>query len=89
MTIDQLSYTWKFHTNISESNVPLIDQLHLDKKTLGARMYTSLMGTFDFPTPINFLGLTSVGKIVCTLVDRTDPWVLPSQANLDVPLSAT
>ena len=52
------------------------------------------MGIFDFPTPINYLGMTSVGKTVCifgevsSVVDRTDPWVLPSQAEPDVPLSA-
>ena len=46
---------------------------------LGDEMYTSLMGTFDMVAPINYLGTMSVGKNICTVVDRTDPWVLPSQ----------
>ena len=50
-------------------------------------MYASLMGTFDFPTPINYLGSTSVGKSITTVVDRTDPWVIPSCHELEVPLS--
>ena len=41
-------------------------------------MYASLMGTFDLLAPINYIGFTSVGKSIATVVDRTDPWVLPS-----------
>ena len=51
-------------------------------------MYTSLMGTFDLPTPVNYIGSTSVGRSIATVVDRTDPWVLLSPHELDVPLSA-
>ena len=50
-------------------------------------MYSSLMGTFDIPTPINYLGSTSVGKSITMVVDRTDPWFLPSRYKLEVPLS--
>ena len=50
-------------------------------------MYASLMGTFDLPAPINYIGSTSVGKSIATIVDRTDPWVLPSPHELEVPLS--
>ena len=32
----------------------------------------SLMGTLNLPAPITFLGMTSVGKTVCTIVDRTE-----------------
>ena len=49
-------------------------------ESLGAGMYTSLMGIFALPAPIKFLGTTSVGKIVCTIVDRfpnnMNPWHL-------------
>ena len=45
------------------------------------------MGTFDFPAPIKFLGMTSVEKTICTVVDRMDPWVLPLQAEPNVSLS--
>ena len=88
MTIDQLSYTRKICTHTSKSNVPLVNQLHPTNEILGAGMYTSLIDTFDFPAPINLLGLTSVGKTICTIVYRTDPWVLSLQADHDVPLSA-
>ena len=50
-------------------------------------MYSSLMGTFDFPALINYLGSTSVGKSIAMVVDRTDPWVLPSRHEPEVPLS--
>ena len=46
------------------------------------------MGTFDIPTLINYLGSTSVGKSIAMVVDRTDPWVLPSHHEPEVPLSA-
>ena len=49
-------------------------------------MYASLMGTFDLPTPINYIGSTSVGKSIATVVNRTDPF-LPSHHELEVPLS--
>ena len=46
------------------------------------------MGTFDTPDPINYLGSTSVGKSITMVVDRNDPWVLPSHHEPQVPLSA-
>ena len=52
-------------------------------------MYASLMGTFDFPASINYLGSMSIGKSIATVVDRTNPWVLPSSHEPEVPLSAT
>ena len=45
------------------------------------------MGRFDIPVPINYIGSTSVGKSIVIVVDRTDPWVLPSHHELEVPLS--
>ena len=77
----------------SMSNVRFIDQTHSTNKSLGVGMYTSLIGTFDFPTLINYLGRTSVGKIICVstevslVYNRIDPWILPSQVEPDVPLS--
>ena len=50
-------------------------------------MYASLMGTFDFPALINYLGSTSVGNSIATVVDRTNPLVLPSSHEPKVPLS--
>ena len=38
---------------------------------------------------INYIGSTSVGNSIAIVVDRTDPWVLPSHHEPEVPLSAT
>ena len=71
----------------NESTVPLVDQVKLASESLGDGMYASLMGTFDLSAPINFIGSTSVGKSIATVVDRIDPWVLPTHHELEVPLS--
>ena len=78
VTVDQLNFTQKGRLEINESTVPLIDQSKLASEILGVGMYTSQMGTFDIPSLINYLGSTSVGNSIATVVDRTDPWVLPS-----------
>ena len=57
----------------NESTMQLVDQVKPTTKSLGAGMYASLMGTFDLPTPINYIGSTSVGNSIATVVDRTDP----------------
>ena len=46
------------------------------------------MSTFDLQAPVNYIGSTSVGKCIATVVDRTNPWVLPTPHELEVPLSA-
>ena len=53
--------------------MPLVDQVKPTSESLGAGMYASLMGTFDLPAPINYIGSTSVGKSIATIVDRIDP----------------
>ena len=71
----------------NDSTIPLVDQVKLASESLGAGMYGSFMGTFDFLAPINYRGYTSVGKSIATVVDRTDHWVLPSHHEPEVPLS--
>ena len=88
LPINQLSFTQKGCMESNESTIPLVDQVKYNSESLGARMYASLMGTFDFLAPINYIGSTSVGKSISTVVDRTDPWVLPSHHEPEVPLSA-
>ena len=73
----------------NESNMPLVDQVNPTSESLGAGMYSSLMGTFDIAASIIYLGSTSVGKSIAMVFDRTDPWVLPSHHEPKVPLSAT
>ena len=70
----------------TESTMPLIDQSRPTNESLGVGMYTSLMGMLDILAPINYLGSTSVGKSISMVVDKTDPWVLPSREDPQVPL---
>ena len=87
VTVDQLSFTWKGHMETNESTVPLVDQVKPTSESLVVGMYSSLMGTFDIPTLINYLGSTSVGNSIAMVDDRTDPWILPSHYKPEVPLS--
>ena len=73
VTVKQLSFTRKGRMETNESTVPLVDQVKPASKRLGDGMYASLMGTFDLPALINYIGYTSVGKSIATIVDRTDP----------------
>ena len=67
--------------------MPLVDQVKPVAQSLGDGIYASLMGTFDLPALINYIGSTSVGKSIAMVVDSTDPWVLPSPHELEFPLS--
>ena len=53
VTVDQLSFTWKIRMETNESTIPLVDQVGPANEILGVGMYSSLMGTFDIPTPVN------------------------------------
>ena len=70
VTVDQLSFTRKGRMENNKSTVPLFDQVKPTLESLGAGMYVSLMGTFDIPAPINYIGSTSVGKSIAMVVDR-------------------
>ena len=87
VTVDQLDFTRKGRLEYKESTVPLVDQVKPAAQSLGVGMYTSLMGTFDFPTPVNYIGSTTMGKSTASVVDRTDPWVLPTPHEPEAPLS--
>ena len=71
----------------NDSSIPLVDLVRPASKSLGAGMCASLMGTFDILALINYLGSTSVRNSTAIVVNRTDPWVLPSHHELEVPLS--
>ena len=86
VTIDQLDFTRKGRLESNESAVPLVDQVKPIAQSLGDGMYTSLMGTFDLPALVNYIGSTSVGKSIAMVVNRTDPWVLPTPHEPEVPL---
>ena len=88
VTVDQLNFTRKGRMESNESTIPLVDKVKPASDSLGVGMYASLMGTFDFPALINYLGSTSVGKSIAMVVDRIDPSVLPSHHEPEVPLLA-
>ena len=78
---------WIIHQLIleatSDSTVPLVDNPHLPTENLGVGMYYSLMGTFDFPSPIARINVVSSSKeSPRNEFFRThyfsDPWTLPS-----------
>ena len=87
VTVDQLIFTQKFRMETNESTIPLVDQVRPANESLGVGMYSSLMGTFDIRALIHYLGSTSVGKSILMVVNRMDPWVLPSLYEPKVPLS--
>ena len=58
-----ISFTQKCNMTSSESNIPMIDQASLDSENLGVGIYSSLMGTFDLPALVNYIGLTIIGNI--------------------------
>ena len=89
VTVDQLNFTRKGHMESNESTISLVDQDKPVAKSLRVGIYASLMGTFYLLAPINYIGSASVGKSIATIVDRTDPWVLPSHHEPEVPLSTT
>ena len=81
VTVDQLNFTRKGRMDSNESTVPLVYQVKPSTESLGA-------STFDLPALINYIGSTSVGKSIAMVVDRTDPWVLSSPHEPEVPLLA-
>ena len=64
VTVDQLSFTQKGRMETNESTIPLVDQVRPTSESLGDGMYASMMGTFDIPALINYIGSTSVGKSI-------------------------
>jgi hypothetical protein len=87
MTIDQLSFV---HTRPNASVEPLIpvnDNSQPENEDIGVRMYSSLMGTFDFVAPIHHIYVmssrsTSSMRFIpfCTLYFN-DPWTQPSSTS--------
>lgn len=72
------------HAN-SNSTIPLVDNPHQPIKNLGVGTHSSLMGTFDLPTPIATINAISSSKessreeFLWTHY-LSDPWTLPSPA---------
>ena len=80
---DQLDYCLVDLKASSDSIVPLVDNPHLPTENLGVGMYSSLMGTFDLPSPFAKINVVSSSKeSPREEFFRTryfsDPWTLPS-----------
>ena len=83
MKVDQLDYCPVDPQASSDSTVPLMDNPRLPTENLGVGMYSSLMGTFEFPSPIAKINAISSSKEFSRDgFFRTryfsDPWTLPS-----------
>ena len=95
VTIDQLDFTQKCHLESNEFVVPLVDQVKPAAQSLGVGMYTSLMGTFDLPAPVNYIVSTSVGlradlgSIILSLHQQKTHSVGPFSNNLQIGYSLT
>ncbi len=81
--VDQLDYAPVDPKATSDSTVPLVDNPHPPTENLGVGMYSSLMGTFEFPSPIAKINaISSSREFSRDGFFRThyfsDPWTLPS-----------
>jgi len=103
MIIDQLSFAYNSLNAYVGLLIPMINNSQPETENIEVRMYSSLMGTFEFPTPIHHVyamssnpSLTGWSIPFCTSY-LSDPWNLPyptsssegqSHAGMDMPLSA-
>jgi hypothetical protein len=83
MMIDQLSFA---HTSPSASVgplIPVIENFEPTTKDIGVRLYSSLMGAFDFVAPIHHIYAMSSGSVSSMRFVPfytsyfNDPWTLP------------
>ena len=79
----------------SYSNILMINQERPTSENLGVGMYSSLMDTFDFPAPINYIESTSIENNdsifgdFFAIYNRTNRWILPTHDEPMVPLYMT
>jgi hypothetical protein len=103
MMIDQLSFAYSSPNASIGPSIPVIDNSQPTTENIGVRMYSSLMGTFDFTTPSHHVYAMSSRPVSTgrSIPFRTsyfsDPWTLPSptsscegqlHAGMAMPLSA-
>jgi hypothetical protein len=91
VTIDQVASNLSEAATNPGSTVPWIENSQSTTESIGCGMYPSLMGSFDFSTPISYLRSTPVGYQNSSPLDFTsrvtsfrtsylhDPWMLPSR----------
>jgi hypothetical protein len=83
-TIDELSFVYVIPNALVGPLIPMIDNSQLTNENIGVRMYSSLMGTFDFMAPIHHIyamssRYASLMRFIpfCTLYFNNH-WTLPS-----------
>jgi hypothetical protein len=58
--IDQISFSHSDSMTNMGSIVPLIENSQMTTKSIGVGMYPSLMGNFNFSTPISYINVVLV-----------------------------
>jgi hypothetical protein len=104
LTINQLSFAYSSPNASVGPSISVINNSQPTTENIGVRIYSSLMGTFDFLAPIHHIYAMSsrpsfTGRsIPFRTFYFSDPWTLPSlnslsegqsHASMDMPLSAT
>jgi hypothetical protein len=84
VTVDQLSFVYASPSASVGLLIPMVDNSQPTSENIGVRMYSSLMGTFNFMAPIHHVYAMS-SRLVSSersVPFRTsyfkDPWTLPS-----------
>jgi hypothetical protein len=84
MTIDRFSFVYAIPNALVGLSIPVIDNSQPTIENIGVRMYSSLMGTFDFVAPIHHIYPMSsrYSSSMRSIPFRTSyfnyPWTLPS-----------
>jgi hypothetical protein len=84
MTIDQLSFAYASPNASVGPSIPVIDNSQPTTENIGVRMYSSLMGTFDFMAPVHHIyamssrSASSMRFVPFRTSYFNDPWTLPS-----------
>jgi len=87
VTVNQLSFTQKGSNLPAEDKIPSIDNTTRVTESIGVGFYPSLMGTFNFPTPVLYVGSSfdvpekaSNVSVIESFKTKylNDPWVLPN-----------
>jgi hypothetical protein len=104
VTIDHLSFVHASPNASVGPSIPVIDNSQLTNDDISVRMYSSLMGTFDFVAPIHHIysmssrSSSSTMSIPFHTSNFNDPWTLPSptmscegqsHTGMEMPLSVT
>jgi hypothetical protein len=83
MTMDQVAFNLSDATTNLGSMIPWIENSLAATKSIDCGIYPSLMGYFDFPTPISYIHTTPINRVASFRTTYIqDPWTLPSPSNV-------